>query len=171
MLELNYSSDLFNFRASVFPKTVVFLKSFSRHKHDLFKSFILKSQIKKHLTVLPSVEAFRRDLTVLENLETFASIFDSEGLVLPSIYYFNLERNTLVKNLTMEELTLLPFCFLFLKETPIWFANVQDASLSENSKEKIAGLFSSKINNQKAIVFYSTQSCNSLFTENEIEWV
>ena len=171
MLELNYSSDLLTFKMSVFPKTVVFLKSFSRLKHEVLTNFMLKSSIKKHLTVLPSVNVFRKDLTVLQNLDIFASIFDREGLVLPAIHYFNLERNALVRDLTTEELTLLPFCFFFLRETPIWLANVEDASLSEYSKEKIAGLFSSKINNQTAVVFYSTQSCNSLSAENEIEYI
>ena len=171
MLELNYSSDILNLRLSVFPKTAVFFRGFSKAKYEKLLLFSLRSSIKKNLTILPSKDAFKKDFSILQNLETFASIFNTKGLVLPAIHYFNLEKHTLVKNLTEEEMTLLPFCCLFLKETPIWLANVEDASLSEASKEKVAGLFSSKISNQNSIVLYSTQTAQSLNVENEIEYL
>jgi ABC-type multidrug transport system ATPase subunit len=168
MLKIEYQEGSSYLHCTIFPKTFVFLKNFNAMQWNNFCDFLSKSSLKKNLGVLPSFEFFRQELTVFQNLEIVSRFFSAERLVLPFFHYFEIEKAKHLSDLTFEERAILPFSIFFFKEANVFLAKIPDVSLSQTMLQKIYGLLSSKLESQNCVIFYTTQSLNSLEFENEI---
>lgn len=171
MLQINYSNNSICLSVTVFPKTILFLSSFTENDHKSFYKFFEKSKLKKNLGTSLDIDAFKKNHTIEKNLDITSKSLAYNNLKDIIIKYFEVDEGLFEKKsseLTEEEGVIISYSTLLLNQTNIWILRLKDKNLSNFTKKKIKTIFLSKLATSHSIIFYSTESGKMLDVEEEV---
>lgn len=99
------------------------------------------------------------DLTVMENLEFYASFYDSKILIPSALNFFKIAdlADERVKNLSKGTKQKVLLSKLMACPSTLWILDEPDANLDESSKKLLAGLIKTKTENQGMVILSSHQ--------------
>lgn len=97
------------------------------------------------------------DLTVLENLEFYASFYDSQILIPSALSFFNITSliDQRVRGLSAGEMKKAMLCKLMICPAALWILDEPDVNLDQDSKKILVGLIRTKIENGGTVVIAS----------------
>ena len=171
MLQVNYSNSSTCLNLTIFPKTILFLSSFTENDHKSFYRFFEKSKLKKNLGTSLDINIFKKNHTVDKNLDIISKSLIYHNLKDIIIKYFEVGEEIFLKKpqeLTEEEGVIISTSTLLLNQTNIWILRLKDKTLSDFTKTKIEKILLSKVATSHSIIFYSTESGKMLDIEEQV---
>ncbi len=122
-----------------------------------------RSDFNADLQYLGHKNFLKQDFSVYENLNFFASLYESEMLINTALSYFKILdlANEKVKNLSCGTQKKVILSKLLICHSTIWILDEPFANLDEEGKKLLKGLIKTKIEN-RGVVIISSHENNSL---------
>ncbi len=109
----------------------------------------IRADFGKDMQFIGHKNFMKPDLTVLENLEFYASFYESEMLIPAALNFFKIEDlfDKKVKYLSAGMQKKVMLCKLMICPATLWILDEPDSNLDDESKKLLAGLIRSKTEN------------------------
>ena len=117
----------------------------------------IRADFGKDMQFIGHKNFMKLDLTVLENLEFYASFYESEMLIPAALNFFKIEDlfDKKVKYLSAGMQKKVMLCKLMICPATLWILDEPDSNLDDESKKLLAGLIRSKTENGGMVVVAS----------------
>ena len=109
----------------------------------------IRADFGKDMQFIGHKNFMKLDLTVLENLEFYASFYESQMLIPAALNFFKIEDvfDKKVKYLSAGMQKKVMLCKLMICPATLWILDEPDSNLDDESKKLLAGLIRSKTEN------------------------
>ena len=94
------------------------------------------------INYISRADGLKRDLTVMDNIEHWAGIYETEMLINTAFHFFELEElaDSKIKDLTTEQRQHVLLTRLILKPAPIWYLVEPFADLDPKMKKQLSNM-------------------------------
>ena len=120
----------------------------------------IRQELNSEMQFIGHKNFLKPDLTVLENLEFYASFYDSKILIPSALNFFKITSlaDQKVRGLSAGEMKKVMLCKLMICPATLWILDEPDVNLDKNSKKLLSGLIRAKIENGGMVIVASHEA-------------